>query len=76
MAHDKAYTFVAALLRRSKNRTATNLDHYAKRSLQYVPVALRIVLEVLVLERNVPSGSLSMLDVQLRDSVTILTHLA
>jgi len=32
MAHDKAYTFVAALLRRSKNRTATNLDHYAKRS--------------------------------------------
>jgi len=33
MAHDKAYTFVAALLRRSKNRTATNLDHYAKRSM-------------------------------------------
>ena len=32
MPHDKAYTFVAALLRRSKNRTATNLDHYAKRS--------------------------------------------
>ena len=32
MAHDKAYTFVAALLRRSKNRTATNLDHYAKRT--------------------------------------------
>ena len=32
MAHAKAYTFVAALLRRSKNRTATNLDHYAKRS--------------------------------------------
>ena len=29
MAHDKAYTFVAALFRRSKNRTATNLDHYA-----------------------------------------------
>ena len=36
MAHDKAYTFVAALLRRSKNRTATNLDHYAKRSKRYM----------------------------------------
>ena len=36
MAHDKAYTFVAALLRRSKNRTATNLDHYAKRSNVFV----------------------------------------
>ena len=33
MGRDKAYTFVAALLRRSKNRTAANLDHYAKRSL-------------------------------------------
>ena len=32
MVRDKAYTFVAALLRRSKNRTAANLDHYAKRS--------------------------------------------
>ncbi len=32
IARDKAYTFVAALLRRSKNRTAANLDHYAKRS--------------------------------------------
>ena len=35
MPHDKAYTFVAALLRRSKNRTPTNLDHYAKRSYRY-----------------------------------------
>ena len=36
IARDKAYTFVAALLRRSKNRTAPNLDHYAKRSNWYV----------------------------------------
>jgi hypothetical protein len=32
MARDKAHTFVAALLRRSKNRAAANLDHFAKRS--------------------------------------------
>ena len=42
MAHDKAYTFVAALLRRSKNRTATNLDHYAKRSV-YLLIARCLV---------------------------------
>ena len=35
MARDEAHTFVAALLRRSKNHTAANSTHSAKRSLCY-----------------------------------------
>ncbi len=46
MPHDKAYTFVAALLRRSKNRTPTNLDHYAKRSIGR-PIGSKIMREAL-----------------------------
>jgi alpha-ketoglutarate-dependent taurine dioxygenase len=35
IGRDKAHSFVAALLGRSKNRTAANLDHYAKRSVLF-----------------------------------------
>ena len=40
MVRDDRYTFVAALLRRSKNRTAANLDHYAKRSVYIIALPM------------------------------------